>query len=136
MIKPLLAYVFTGIVFLGIDYIWLTRIAKAYYYERLGDILLESPRMGAAVGFYAVYIIGIVIFAVSPALRSGHLGTAMMYGALFGFFTYATYDMTNYATLRNWSLTVAVIDIAWGTILTGLSATLGTWLTRLVMQTG
>jgi len=134
MTKYLIAYALTGLVFLGIDYFWLTRAAKTFYYERLGDILLDHPRMGAAVGFYAVYIIGIIIFSVAPALKTGSPGTALVMGALFGFFAYATYDMTNYATLRNWSLTVAAIDIAWGTVLTGFSAFIGTVLTRLLMQ--
>ena len=133
MAQYLVAYLFTGIVFLGIDFVWLTRIAKPLYYEHLGDILLESPRMAAAAGFYAFYIIGILIFAVAPALRTDSLWTALVYGALFGLFTYGTYDMTNYATLRHWSLTIAAIDIAWGTLLTGTSALVGTWLTRLIL---
>ena len=90
--------------------------------------------MAAAAVFYAVYVVGIVIFAVAPALRETSAGTALVYGALFGFFAYATYDMTNYATLRNWSLTVSLVDTAWGTALTGASALLGYLGTRLLMQ--
>ncbi|NVK35169.1 MAG: DUF2177 family protein [Rhodobacteraceae bacterium] len=132
MTQYLIAYAFTAVVFLGIDYIWLTRVAKTFYFDRLGDIILDSPRMGAAVGFYAIYVVGILIFAVLPALKSGNLGSALIYGALFGFFAYGTYDMTNYATLRSWSLTVSAVDMAWGTVLTGTAAFLGTWLTRIV----
>ena len=125
MAQYLIAYAVTAVVFLGIDFVWLSRIAKGFYYDRLGELLLEKPNLGAAVAFYAIYVIGIIIFAVAPALKEQSASTALIFGALFGFFAYATYDMTNYATLRNWSLTVSLVDIVWGTFLTGISAWLG-----------
>ena len=125
MVQYLTAYVVTAVVFLGIDFVWLSKIAKRFYYDRLGELLLDKPNLGAAVAFYAIYVVGIIIFAIAPALREQSASTALVYGALFGFFAYATYDMTNYATLRNWSLTVSLVDIAWGTLLTGVSAFLG-----------
>lgn len=125
------AYVVTAVAFLAIDYVWLTRIAKRFYFGRMGALLRERPNFGAAAAFYAVYVIGIVFFAVAPALSHGSAATAVLYGALFGFFAYGTYDMTNYATLRNWPFIVSVVDIAWGTCLTGTSALLGFWGTRL-----
>lgn len=133
MAQYLTAYAVTAIVFLGIDFVWLSKIAKKFYYGRLGDLLLDKPKMGAAVAFYAIYVVGIIIFAVAPALAAQSASTALIYGALFGFFAYATYDMTNYATLRNWSLTVSLVDIAWGTVLTGTSALLGYWGTRAII---
>lgn len=123
--KYFAAYMVTAIVFLGLDFVWLSKIAKNFYFDRLGHLLMDRPNLGAAAAFYAVYVIGIVIFAVAPALRDDSAATALVYGALFGFFAYATYDMTNYATLRDWPLGVAVADIAWGTCLTGVSALLG-----------
>ncbi len=132
MAQYLAAYAVTSFVFFAIDFVWLSRIAKRFYFDRLGDILLDRPNLGAAAAFYAVYVVGIVIFAVAPALREQSAVTALVYGALFGFFAYATYDMTNYATLRNWSLTVSLVDIAWGTCLTGVSALLGYLGTRLI----
>jgi uncharacterized membrane protein len=132
MIKYSIAYAITALVFFAIDFIWLSRVAKRFYFDRLGELLLEKPHMGAAAAFYAVYIVGIIIFAVAPALRDGSALTALMYGALFGFFAYATYDMTNYATLRNWSLTVSLVDIVWGTCLTGTAAFLGYFGTRFI----
>lgn len=134
MIKYLIAYGFTAGVFLGIDFMWLSRVARHFYFSRLGDLLLDKPHLGAAIGFYAIYVVGIVFFAVSPALKADNAATAVINGALFGFFAYATYDMTNYATLRNWSLEVTLVDIAWGTCLTGLSAWLGFLATRLVLN--
>lgn len=132
MAQYLTAYAVTAVVFLGIDFVWLSRIAKRFYYDRLGELLLEKPNLGAAVAFYAIYVIGIIIFAVAPALKEQSASTALIYGALFGFFAYATYDMTNYATLRNWSLTVSLVDIVWGTFLTGISAWLGYLGTRAI----
>ncbi len=133
MLRYIVAYLATAVVFLAIDYVWLTRVALQFYRENLGDLLLANPRIGAAAAFYAVYVIGIVIFAVAPALRSGSALTALAFGALFGFFAYATYDMTNYATLKNWPLTVSVVDIIWGTALTGVSAWLGALITRAIL---
>ena len=130
----LTAYITTALLFFGLDFIWLSRVANRFYYDRLGDLLLDKPNIGAAALFYAVYVAGIVIFAVMPGLRSGSLVTALGYGALFGFFAYATYDMTNYATLKNWSLTVSLVDIAWGMFLTGASATFGFMATRFLLK--
>lgn len=132
MIQYVIAYAVSVVAFLAIDFVWLTRIAKRFYFDRLGEMLLDKPNLAAAAAFYAVYVIGIVIFAVAPALTEGSAATALLYGALFGFFCYATYDMTNYATLRNWPLSVTAVDIAWGTCLTGTTALIGYLGTRLL----
>ncbi len=129
----LIAYIATAVVFFAIDFVWLAKVAKSFYWSRLGGLLRDKPNLAAASGFYAVYLIGIVIFAVVPALQAQSWTTALVYGALFGFFAYATYDMTNLATLKGWSVSVAVVDIAWGTALTGASATFGYLLTQLVL---
>lgn len=130
MPQYVIAYIVTVLVFLGIDFVWLTKVATKFYSSQLGDLLLEKPKLGAAAGFYLFYVVGIVFFAVLPALRGGGVTTALLNGALLGAVAYATYDMSNYATLKNWSLTVVVVDIAWGTVLTGVSAGLGFWITR------
>ena len=132
MTKYLTAYAFTAIVFFGIDFIWLSVIAKRFYFDRIGHLMMDKPNMGAAAIFYAAYVAGIVIFAVAPALREGSAATALIYGALFGFFAYGTYDMTNHATLRGWPLSVAIADIAWGSALTGTAALLGYLATRMI----
>ncbi|MGH1417932.1 MAG: DUF2177 family protein [Hyphomicrobiaceae bacterium] len=133
MLENVIAYVVTAAIFLVLDLLWLSKVAKSFYFSRLGPLLLERPRLSIAATFYALYVIGIIIFAVSPALRLGSADHALVYGALFGFFAYATYDVTNYATLKNWSSTVTFVDIAWGTTLTGLSAYLGTLATQWVL---
>ena len=121
----LLAYVATGIVFLACDVVWLTVMGNAVYRPLLGDLLLERFRPAPAVAFYLLYMAGIVFFATSPAIASGRWTTALVNGALFGFFAYATYDLTNQATLRSWSTTITILDLCWGTVLTAVSATLG-----------
>lgn len=132
MPQLVIAYFLTVSVFLAIDFIWLSQIATRFYFDRLGHLMMDKPNLAAAASFYVVYVVGIIIFAVGPALRNGSLGTAVVYGALFGFFTYATYDFTNFATLRNWPVSVVVVDIAWGTTLSAFSAGSGYLLTRLV----
>jgi len=128
----LAAYLVTAVIFLFIDFLWLGYIAKSFYFSRLGDLLADKPNLAVAAVFYAVYVIGVVIFAVGPALQSGTWKTALIYGALFGFFCYATYDFTNLATLKDWPVTVAVVDVIWGTVLTGVSALLGYVIVRQV----
>lgn len=91
--------------------------------DRLIDA--RSDNIPAAILFYALYVVGVVIFAVSPAFHAGSWRTAIVLGALFGFFAYATYDTTNLATLRGWPIAMVVVDIAWGTFLTAISATAG-----------
>lgn len=132
MPRYLVAYGITAVVFLAIDFVWLSQVGRRFYAPRLGDLLMDRPNLAASAAFYLVYVVGVVFFAVMPALRGEAFATALLHGALFGFFAYATYDMTNYATLRNWPLPVAMLDIAWGTVLTGVSAAAGYYGTRLV----
>lgn len=125
MTKYLIAYLSAAITFLAVDYVWLAHVARNFFVDRLGPLLLEKPLYAAAGGFYLLYAAGIVIFAVVPALRGESAVAALMYGALFGFFCYGTYDITNFATLKGWPLQVVLVDVAWGTALTGLAATAG-----------
>lgn len=123
--KIILGYLMTTGVFFFIDFIWLGTIAKSFYFKHIGDLLLQPFNIPAAVGFYLVYIIGIFIFAIMPGYEASSATRALFYGGLFGFFAYATYDMTNLATLKGWSVTVVAVDILWGTILTGVVAFAG-----------
>ena len=130
MTRLALAYVATAIVFCGLDFLWLGYIAKDYYQSQVGALLLTKPNLAVAALFYALYIVGVLIFAVVPALDSGSWGKALVQGALFGFFAYATYDLTNLATLKGWSAGLAMLDLAWGAVVTGVSATAGYLATR------
>ena len=120
-----LAYLATGIVFLGCDIVWLSVTGSSLYRPLLGDLLLERFRPTPAVTFYLVYMAGIVFFATSPAIASGRWTAALVNGAVLGFVAYATYDLTNQATLRAWSTTITILDLCWGTVLTAVAATLG-----------
>ena len=129
----LVAYGFALVIFVLADMIWLGSMASRFYRPTLGDIMLSGVNLAPAILFYLLYPIGLLLFAISPALKNDSLATASVYGALFGLFTYATYDLSNQATLRNWSATLTAVDIGWGTLLGGVSASLAYWLTvRLV----
>jgi uncharacterized membrane protein len=119
------AYIASAFVMGGLDYLWLTNTVGPIYHRALGAVMATSPNMTAAVAFYLIYILGILFFAVRPALAAGDWRTATLNGALFGFFAYATYDLTNLATLKVWSLKVSLIDMAWGTGLTAITASAG-----------
>ena len=132
MLRTFVAYVSTGLVFVVVDAIWLSTMG-GWYRRMMGDLLLPDFRLAPAVVFYFLFLAGLIIFAVGPALEQGKLSTALLYGALFGFFTYVTYDLTNQATLMRWPLELAVVDIAWGTVLSATSAVLGTLIARTVL---
>ncbi|HEY9118062.1 MAG TPA: DUF2177 family protein [Roseivirga sp.] len=116
--KIIYAYLLTAIVFFAIDLLWLGLIAKGLYNRYLGSFLAEQVNWTAAIIFYLLFIIGIFIFVILPAIDQQSYMKALIYGALFGFFTYATYDLTNLATLKNWPLQIVFIDIIWGSFLT------------------
>ena len=105
------------LVFLVIDLIWLGLIAKKLYRKYLGFIMSEKVNWIAAIVFYVIFIAGIVLFVLAPAISSDSLKHALLYGALFGFVTYSTYDLTNLATLKNWPIRITIIDLIWGTFL-------------------
>ncbi len=115
--KIVLTYLLALVLFLAMDLVWLGYVAKDFYLSRMGAIMLDRPKMGIAVLFYTVYVIGLMVFVITPALAGGNWQTAALNGALFGFFTYLTYDATAYAVLKNYDPLVAVIDTAWGSFL-------------------
>lgn len=118
--KELLLYLSTVPVFFAIDMLWLGIVAKNLYFDNIPN-LRQQPNWFAAVIFYLFYIVGIIIFAVYPNLNQPWT-RALLYGAMFGFFAYATYDLTNFSTIKDWPLKITIIDILWGTTLTGLVA--------------
>ncbi|WP_342711322.1 DUF2177 family protein [Bradyrhizobium sp. B124] len=119
----LYAYLSTLIVFLLCDMAWLGTMATRLYRPTLGDILSTEVNLPPAIAFYLIYPIGLVVFAVLPAIRSESLAQAALSGALFGFFSYMTYDLTNQATVRNWTFQLTLLDMTWGTLLGAMSAT-------------
>jgi uncharacterized membrane protein len=122
MKKPLIAYVATLLTFLLLDGIWLGLLMAPTYRELLGSLMLEKPLLFPAAVFYGLYVIGCVVFVVLPALSWQR---AAKLGALLGLVAYGTYDLTNWATLRDWSVQVSLLDWAWGTVATAVACTVG-----------
>ncbi len=123
-------YLGMTVVFFAVDMLWLGVVARGFYRRQLGALLADSVNWTAAIVFYLMYLGGILLFAVLPALEKGSLGTAALLGFLFGVVAYATYDLTNLATLRGFPVVVAVVDIFWGGVLTTAVATAGFALAR------
>jgi uncharacterized membrane protein len=119
------------VVFLVIDLVWIGAAAKSFYRDQIGHLLADEFRPIAAMLFYVFYVAGIVWFCVWGA---ENWKAAAISGALFGFFCYATYDMTNYATLRDWPLQMVLVDIAWGTALTASVAGVGAYLSSVILK--
>lgn len=132
MKKYLLLYLATAIVLIVVDGVWLGLVAREFYRSRLGHLMAPEVNWGAAAAFYLIYPVGVVVFASAPALAGGSWSTALLYGALFGFFAYATYDLSNFATLRDWPPAIVAVDVVWGTLVTGFSGAAGLVLEQLV----
>jgi uncharacterized membrane protein len=130
MRKFFIAYLATGVVYWFLDLVWLNFVMKDLFLRALGDLLLTTPRALPAIGFYLLYVIGIVVFAVLPALASNAWRKALGLGALLGLMCYATYDLSNLATLKQWRSSLAMVDICWGAVVTATSATAGFYISR------
>ncbi len=127
-----IAYIATAVVLFALDFVWLSLAVNSLYKPRLGALLLESPRLAIAAGFYLLYVIGVIVFAVLPALAAGDWMRAAWGGALLGLVAYGTYDMSNLSTIAGWSSFVSVVDMIWGTALTAVSATAAYFIVRAV----
>ena len=126
-------YLLTVPVFFIIDLIWLGVVAKKFYRRHLDFILSPHVNWPAAITFYLIYIIGIIVFAVVPAIGRGSLMHALVWGGLYGFFTYATYDLTNMALIKGWPLKIVIVDILWGMVLCAVVAGSSFGISRLLM---
>lgn len=122
MNRILAGYLAAVLVMVALDALWLGVIAKTFYQHGIGHLMAEQPRLLAAVGFYVIYAAGLLVFAVLPQAQDPGWGRAALMGALFGFVAYATYDLSNLATLRGWPVGLALVDMAWGALLSAASA--------------
>ncbi len=118
----LIGYIAILLPFGAVDAVWLSLMGPRLYKPTLGDILLTDVRIGPAIAFYLLYPIGLLVFAVLPGLKSGSPVAVIGHGALFGALAYATYDLTNFATLRNWTLQLTVLDIVYGAAASAIAA--------------
>ena len=103
-----------ALIMVALDVLWIGVIAKPLYQQGIGHLMAQNPRLGAAALFYAVYAVGLLVFVVMPTSEGGNWHTPLMRGALFGFFAYSTYDLTNLATLKDWPAGLSALDMAWG----------------------
>lgn len=133
--QMLVMYLITLAVFFLVDMIWLGVVAKGFYRRHLGPMLSPKVNWTAAILFYLLFIVGLLVFVIKPALAGGEPLKALFFGALLGLISYATYDLTNLATLKDWPLVVTVVDLIWGSVLGGVvswaSVVLGRWLLKL-----
>jgi uncharacterized membrane protein len=114
-----------ALIMVALDGLWIGVIAKPLYQQGIGHLMAQNPRLGAAALFYAVYSLGLLLFVVVPSGEASIWHTPLMRGALFGFFAYATYDLTNLATLRDWPMGLSALDMAWGSIASAAAAVAG-----------
>jgi uncharacterized membrane protein len=110
-------YVCAFVGFLAIDMIWLTMVARGFYRRQLGFLLGDQPNWWAAISFYLLFVAGLLVFVVVPSVQEGSLRRALLLGGFFGLITYATYDLTNHATVKNWPWILTVVDMTWGVVL-------------------
>lgn len=115
-------FIITFIVFMTIDLIWLGVVAKNLYNKYLGYIMTKNINWMAAIIFYMIFVIGMLLFVIQPALAKDSVQYLILYGMAYGFITYATYDLTNLATLKDWPLEITIIDLIWGTTLSTLTS--------------
>ncbi|HNW23241.1 MAG TPA: DUF2177 family protein [Candidatus Dojkabacteria bacterium] len=125
MLKYVYLYLIALGIFLIIDLIWLNLIAKNLYQKEIGSLLLKNPNLIPALIFYLLFIVALLILVLIPGINSYTLTKTLLLGAVFGFITYATYDLTNLATLDGWSIKMTIIDLIWGTSVTTLITFLG-----------
>jgi len=132
--QMVLLYIMTLAVFFVIDMIWLGVVAKGFYRRHLGFLMSPKVNWISAILFYLLFIIGLLVFVIRPALIGGVPLNVLFYGALFGLISYATYDLTNLATIKDWPLVVTVVDLIWGTVLGGVVSYISALLGRALLK--
>lgn len=134
MLKYLAGYLGTGLAFAALDFVWLTQMGPRLYRPALDSVLADKPHLPTAAVFYLVYVLGILLLAVLPAVREGSWVRALTTGTILGAMAYATYDLTNQATLKVWSTSITLADIAWGSFVTAVAATAGYFAFRWIQR--
>ncbi len=127
----IITYFITLVVFLALDSLWLVKVAPKVYQKYIGHLMAKKPNLLAAIIFYAAFVVGILVFVLIPSINEGSLARALGYGALFGLFTYATFDLTSQAVFKKWPTAITVIDMLWGVILTTATCAVSYYLVNL-----
>ena len=130
--KYILLYILTFVIFLAIDFLWLKFVATKLYSSKIGHLMAIKAKLLPALIFYLVYIIGAIILVILPGYEAKNIWKTILFGALFGLIAYSTYDLTNLSTLKDWPLSISLIDITWGTIVTTLTSLCGYFIATLL----
>ena len=130
----ILSSLLMALIFLIIDIIWLSFAVKSFYRPHIGSLLLDKPVMWAAALFYIIYVVGLGVVILQPAINQDSIKMAFFTGIVFGIVAYGTYNLTNMATIKNWSSYVVLVDIIWGGLLTGVSSALGIYIAKKIIS--
>lgn len=128
MTSWIILWIAAAVLFVAIDMVWLLWLGRGFYVSEIGELLKQPPSMAAAAAFYALYVTGLMVLVIWPAVQAGSVGQALLYGAIAGAFAYGTYDLTNLAVMKGFTAKIAMIDLAWGTALTAVVSALATWI--------
>lgn len=129
--KYIYLYLLVSLVFFTIDFLWL-KFAASKYSTKIGHLMAPKPKLLPALIFYLIFVIGIIVFAILPGYEAKNLLRTVILGALFGMLSYSTYDLTNLATLKNWPISITVIDIIWGTSISVITSIAGYFIATLI----
>jgi uncharacterized membrane protein len=132
--KYFLAYGIATVTFFALDMVWLGLVTRSYYRSQMGSLMADSVNWLPAIAFYLLFVAALVNFVIGPALDGGGLGRMILNAALFGLVTYATYDLTGWAVIRNWPVALTFVDLAWGTVLSTMVSLASYHLTRTFWQ--
>ena len=134
MFNYIVGYFGAAVVFCLMDFVWLGFIAKNFYRSRMGSLMLAEPKLIPAAAFYILYLLGLLVFAILPAVRAQNFLIAASLGALLGLIAYSCYDLTNLATLKGWSTSLSLVDIAWGIIVSASASSAGYWVIKILAK--
>jgi uncharacterized membrane protein len=126
MIHWVMLWIAAAAVFLAVDMVWLLWLGRGFYVSEIGDLLRQPPNLGAAIAFYLLYVTGLMIMVIWPAVEARSLSQSLLFGALLGLMAYGTYDLTNLAVMKGFTVKIAIIDMIWGMVLTAATATIAT----------
>ncbi len=134
MLHWILLWIAAAAVFLALDMLWLLWLGRGFYVSEIGDLLRQPPNLGAAIAFYLLYVTGLMIMVIWPAVEARSAMQALIFGGVLGLLAYGTYDLTNLAVMKGFTVKIATIDMIWGTLLTAATAGIATWIGLFIRQ--
>lgn len=134
MLHWILLWIAAAAVFLALDMLWLLWLGRGFYVSEIGDLLRQPPNLGAAIAFYLLYVTGLMIMVIWPAVEARSAMQALIFGGVLGLLAYGTYDLTNLAVMKGFTVKIATIDMIWGTLLTAATTGIATWIGLFIRQ--